>query len=689
MRYFFYSFIFLSFFSFAEIVFPSFPKTEAEIESLGKTAHELLEKSYDQVAATSLNELSFENTFKKLDIADSEFAAITSRISVLSSLSTDAKLRKKASDVNANLSAFASNLNLRTDIFQVLKSLSEKPEFQKLNSNDQRVASLYLRNFRKSGAEQSTEKRKEIEKIQNQISSLTSEFSQALSSAGTKTTSFSFEETSKLPLFVLKMMEKFKTVKDFQIPNGNQNLQIAIENNSDDALLREKVWQIRQSFAKSETLSLATKVINSRKALAQALGYNTYADYQVDGRMAQKTENIYKLYNELLPKLDKLKEAQKQRLLEFKNNLLKNSKPENKILYPWDISFLEQKIKEQDYNIDPESLRAYFPLKKVTAGTFTVYGKIFGVSFKKYTGNFDKWIDSVDLYKVIDNQSGQTLGLVYLDLIARPELGKRNGAWMGGIIPHQTIGTKVIRPTVQVVTNFRPPLKGASDTYLSFEEMTTFFHEFGHAVHNIFSDVPHYSLSQDSVAWDFIETPSQMMEEFLEDYKIIAQLSLKEETQEPLPKDIFEKVIASSKITSGYHWARQVALGKMDLSYYDRQVELPDLNDQMVSDMSDAALSNYWLPVPENTAMVTRFQHIISGGYSAGYYGYLWSKIVAADCAEQFRSSPDGFLNPLVGKKWRDQVLARENQAEASVLVRDFLGRNYNSEAFVKTLNRY
>ena len=323
MRYFFYSLIFLSFFSFGEILFPSFPKTEDEIESLSKTAHDLLEKSYDQVAATSLNELNFENTFKKLDIADAEFAAITSRISVLSSLSPDTKLRKKASDVNASLNAFASNLNLRTDVFQILKSLSEKPEFQKLNSNDQRVASLYLRNFRKSGAEQSSEKRKDIEKLQNQISSLTSEFSQALSGAGTKTTSFSFEETSNLPSFVLKMMEKFKTDKDFQIPNGNQNLQIAIENNSDNAALREKAWQIRQSFAKDETLSLATKVINSRKTLAKALGYNTYADYQVDGRMAQKTENIYKLYNELLPKLDKLKEVQKQKLLDFKNSLKK------------------------------------------------------------------------------------------------------------------------------------------------------------------------------------------------------------------------------------------------------------------------------------------------------------------------------------------------------------------------------
>ena len=688
MRYFLYSLTFISFYSFAEVLFPTFPKTEEEIEILSKEAHDLLEKSYNQVAANSLNELTFESTFKKLDIADAEFAAITSKISVLSSLSPDAKLRKKASDVNASLNAFASNLNLRTDVFQVLKNFSEKPEFQKLNSNDQRVASLYLKNFRKSGAEQSLAKREEIEKLQNQISSLTSEFSQALSDAGTKTTSFSFQEVSKLPPFVLKMMEKFKTETNFEIPNGNQNLQIAIENNSNDASLRAKVWQIRQSFAKNETLSLATKVINTRKALAKALGYKTFAEYQVDGRMAQKTENIYKLYNELLPKLDKLKEVQKQKLLDFKTTLQENEKTENKNLYPWDISYLEQKIKERDYNIDPETLRAYFPLKRVTSGTFDVYGKIFGVTFEKYNASFDKWIDSVDLYKVIDNQSGETLGLVYLDLIARPELGKRNGAWMGGIIPHQTIGTKVTRPTVHVVTNFRPPLKGATDTFLSFEEMTTFFHEFGHAVHNIFSTVPHYSLSQDSVAWDFIETPSQMMEEFLEDYKIISQLSSKEDTQETLPQDLFDKVIGSSKITSGYNWARQVALGKMDLSYYDRKVDLPDLTDKMVSDMSDAALTSYWLPVPESTAMVTRFQHIISGGYSAGYYGYLWSKIVAADCAEQFRASPEGFLNPLVGRKWRDEVLARENQTEASILVRDFLGRDYNSEAFIKTLNR-
>ena len=687
MRYFFYSLTFFSFLSFAEVIFPSFPKSEEEIETLSKEAHNLLEKSYDEVALTPQKELSFETTFKKLDIADSEFAAITSRISILSSLSPDAKLRKKASDVNASLNAYASNLNLRVDVFQVLKTFSEKPEFQKLNSNDQRVASLYLRNFRKSGAERTQTERQEIEKLQNQISTLTADFTQALSEAGGKSTSFYFEEVSKLPPFVLKMMEKFKKEKDFQIPNGNQNLQIAIENNSDDEALREKVWQIRQSFAKNETLSLATKVINTRKALAKALGYKTFADFQVDGRMAQKTENIYKLYNELLPKLDQLKTIQKEKLLTLKNSL-SNKKTDDSKLNPWDISYLEQKIKERDFNIDPESLRAYFPLKKVIDGTFSVYGKIFGVTFEKFNGSFDKWMDSVELYKVIDNQSGETLGLVYLDLIARPELGKRNGAWMGGIIPSQSIGTKVTRPTVHVVTNFRPALKDASDTFLSFEEMTTFFHEFGHAVHNIFSDVPHYSLSQDSVAWDFIETPSQMMEEFLEDYKIISQLSSKEDTRESIPQEIFKKVIASSKIISGFNWSRQVALGKMDLSYYDRNVELPNLSDQEVSKLSDEALSHYWIPVPDDTSMVTRFQHIISGGYSAGYYGYLWSKMVATDCADQFRSSPEGFLNSTLGKKWRDQVLARENQAEASFLIRNFLGRDYNSDAFIKSLNR-
>jgi Zn-dependent oligopeptidase len=214
MRYFFYSLIFFSFLSFAEIIFPSFPKSEEEIETLSKEAHNLLEKSYDEVALTPQKELSFETTFKKLDIADSEFAAITSRISILSSLSSDAKLRKKASDVNANLNAYASNLNLRVDVFQVLKTFSEKPEFQKLNSNDQRVASLYLRNFRKSGAERTQAERQEIEKLQNQISTLTADFTQALSEAGGKSTSFSFEEVSKLPPFVLKMMEKFKKEKD-------------------------------------------------------------------------------------------------------------------------------------------------------------------------------------------------------------------------------------------------------------------------------------------------------------------------------------------------------------------------------------------------------------------------------------------------------------------------------------------
>lgn len=174
-------------------------------------------------------------------------------------------------------------------------------------------------------------------------------------------------------------MEKFKTDKDFQIPNGNQNLQIAIENNSDNAALREKAWQIRQSFAKDETLSLATKVINARKALAKVLGYKTFADFQVDGRMAQKTENIYKLYNELLPKLDKLKEVQKQKLLDFKIPF-KKLKSKEKNLYPWDVSFLEQKIKERDYNIDPESLRAYFPLKSYS-GNFCRLRKNFRCDF--------------------------------------------------------------------------------------------------------------------------------------------------------------------------------------------------------------------------------------------------------------------------------------------------------------------
>ncbi len=664
-----------------QVILPSFVKNEAEIAFEEQRALKIKKDSYDQIANLEKNKLNFKSTFKALDVADANFDQIANRLGIVGTLSTNKALREAASAASTRLGQFASEQALRSDVYKKLEEAAQLAPPS--DPYDIRLVEAYLRSFKKNGANKTDEEKKVIASVNAEISKAREGFNTALSAAGEKTLLLTKEEVLSLPQYIQGMVKKYESAEGYLIPRGNLNVWFAIMADSKSEELRKKAWINRYSYAKEEGTPFSTVLVNKRKELAKLLDYKSWAAYQTDGRMAGTPENVDALYAQVIKELEPIRAKENEKFTALKREL---SGDANAVLQAWDLPYIEQRIKEKEFNFNPEELRVYFPLKKVKQGTFDVYGTVFGVKFEKYTGEYDTWVEGVDLYTVSDSESGKLLGVLYLDLFARSEQGKRNGAWMNQVLPTQVVEGVNYRPTVQVVTNFRPVAAGAADSYLSFDEMNTFFHEFGHAIHSLVSEVPHASLTIDGVAWDFVETPSQIMEDFLSDYRILSQLSGHKDTGEPLPEEILKKVNDSGKISTGYTWMRQISLGQLDWALYNRDVSSADLSREEVIELSDSKLNEFWIPMPSGLGFVGAFSHVNSGGYSAGYYSYLWASVVSADCSEAFKNSSDGYLNPSLGMKWRKEVLGQGNAKDAGELVKNFLGREYNSDAFIRSL---
>ncbi|MEZ4814681.1 MAG: M3 family metallopeptidase [Bdellovibrionota bacterium] len=663
------------------VILPSFVKSEAEIAFEEQRALKIKQDAYDLIAGLKKEQLTFKATFKALDVADANFGQIANRLSVVGSLAGEKSLRDAANDAASRLEQFAAEQALRSDVYKKLEEAAAL--VPPSDSYDARLVENYLRAFKKNGANKTEEEKVKIAEVNAEISKAKTEYETQLSEAMKKVLRLSKEEVASLPTYIQEMVKKYETPEGYNVLRGNLNVWFAIMTDSDSEPLRKKAWINRYSYARDEATPSSLVLVNKRKELAKLLGYKSWAAYQTDGRMAGTPESVDDLYAQVIEKLEPIKAKENEKFTALKREL---SGDPNAVLQAWDLPYIEQHIKKTEFDYDPEALRDYFPLAKVKKGIFDVYGTVYGVKFSRFEGEYDTWYPGVDLYSVKDSSTGKLLGVLYLDLFARAEQGKRTGAWMNQVIAGQIVEAISFRPSVQVVTNFRPIAEGAADSYLSFDEMSTFFHEFGHAMHSLVSSVPHASLTIDGVAWDFVETPSQIMEDFLTDYKVLSQLSAHKETGEPLPESILKKVNDSGKISTGYSWMRQIALGQLDWSLYNRDIESSDLGLEEMIKLSDSKLKDYWIDMPDGLGFVGAFSHINSGGYSAGYYSYLWAAVVAADCSEAFKNSAEGYLNPELGMKWRTEVLSQGNAKNAGELVKNFLGREYNSEAFIRSL---
>lgn len=436
--------------------------------------------------------------------------------------------------------------------------------------------------------------------------------------------------------------------------------------------LRKDLYMARNTLCikdnDTNNLELCKRLINLRREMAQLLGYDTFADYVMKHRMATKVENVYKLLNDLI-------EAYKPKAIEEREEVEALAKEEEGAAFkmePWDLAYYSQLLKKKKYDLDPEMLRPYLELGNVIKGVFGLATRLYGITFKE-DKDIPVYHPDVKPFEVYD-KDGSYLAVLYVDF--HPRKGKRDGAWMtefqGQWIERD--GTNV-RPHASLVMNFSKPTED-KPALLRLGEVETFLHEFGHSLHGIFANTRFESLSGTNVWWDFVELPSQFMENFAVEKEFLRTFAFHYQTGEPMPDELIEKVIASRNYGAATACLRQVSFGLLDMAYYTQKEEF---TDDIISFEKKA-----WAPaiIDEqrmDTCMTVQFSHIMAGGYAAGYYSYKWAEVLDADAFSVFKK--EGIFNQATAQRFRDNILSRGGTEHPMTLYKRFRGQEPTIDA--------
>ena len=436
--------------------------------------------------------------------------------------------------------------------------------------------------------------------------------------------------------------------------------------------LRKELYMARNTLCikdnDTNNLELCKRLINLRREMAQLLGYDTFADYVMKHRMATKVENVYKLLNNLI-------EAYKPKAIEEREEVEALAKEEEGVAFkmePWDLAYYSQLLKKKKYDLDPEMLRPYLELGNVIKGVFGLATRLYGITFKE-NKDIPVYHPDVKPYEVYD-KDGSYLAVLYVDF--HPRKGKRDGAWMtefqGQWIERD--GTNV-RPHASLVMNFSKPTED-KPALLRLGEVETFLHEFGHSLHGIFANTRFESLSGTNVWWDFVELPSQFMENFAVEKEFLRTFAFHYQTGEPMPDELIDKVIASRNYGAATACLRQVSFGLLDMAYYTHKEEF---TEDIISFEKKA-----WAPaiIDEqrmDTCMTVQFSHIMAGGYAAGYYSYKWAEVLDADAFSVFKK--EGIFNQATAQRFRDNILSRGGTEHPMTLYKRFRGQEPTIDA--------
>ena len=427
--------------------------------------------------------------------------------------------------------------------------------------------------------------------------------------------------------------------------------------------LRHRMYMERNTECTHENsennIDICTRLINLRREIAQLLGYGTYADYVLRHRMASNVDNVYKL-------LENLIEAYKPTAVEEVKEIEKMAKTiegDDFNLEPWDFSFYSHKLKMEKYNIDAEMLRPYFELSKVIKGVFGLATTLYGITFKE-NKDIPVYHPDVKAYEVFD-KDGSYLAVFYADF--HPRKGKQGGAWMtefqGQWIDNKGIN---VRPHVSVVMNLTKPTD-EKPALLTLGEVETFLHEFGHSLHGMFANTRFESLSGTNVWWDFVELPSQFMENYAIEKEFLRTFAFHYETGEALPDELIERIVRSRNFMSAYGCLRQVSFGLLDMAYYTKSEEFKEELIQFEKKAWEKAIVTKQLP---NTCMTVQFSHIMAGGYSAGYYSYKWAEVLDADAFSAFKNN--GIFDQKTAQSFRDNILSKGGTEHPMTLYKRF-----------------
>ena len=663
----------------AKIPFDSFKS-----EQIAPAIDELLTKTEAELDAirTVSGKRTFENTLRVLDNLGLDLEYAMGIVSHLESVATTPEWRKAYIDVLPKVAAFNSKITLDEGLWKALTDFAATDEAQALIGEQKRFLTTTMDSFRRNGAELPPDKKERLSAINTELAQITNTFSQNTLDSTNK---FEFVTTNErdlagLPESAIEMGRE--SAKEKGLSGWRFTLQapsyIAIMTYADSSKLREtfySAYNARGTTEPENNVPLLYRILELRREKAQLLGYKDFSDLVLADRMAKNGETAWSFVDGLRGRIEKHFVREQEELKQF---IQSECGIDPGSINPWDLAYYAEKMRKARYDFDEEELRPYFPLPKVINGLFTVVEKVFGITVKPNT-ELKPWCDGVTTYSAFDSASGKLIGHFYSDL--QPRSTKRGGAWMNSFISHVPADGDAMPHVGLMAGNFTPPAEG-KPSLLTHDEVTTLFHEFGHLMHLLCSTVSLRGQGMNSVAWDFIELPSQILENWCWEREAVDLFAAHHETGEKIPDQLFDKVKRARNFRSATFLMRQLSFSTADLLLhraYDRAKD-----GEILPYCREIFQKTSPLPLPQDYAMIASFTHLFSSsvGYAAGYYSYQWAEVLDADAFSRF--ARDGFMNPATGKAFRDSVLSRGDAEDPNTLFKNFMGREPDSGALLE-----
>lgn len=623
-------------------------------------------------------EPTFENTIIALEYAGRKLSGVASIFFNLNEAATDSVMQSLALEISPLLTEYSNDIMLNEALFNKVKSVYERRAELGLNQEDARLLEETYKGFARNGASLDPLAKERFREINKELSQLSLQFGQNVLAATNK---FFIHITDSsqlagLPAFVIesgsaeaaeRSLEGW--VYTLQAPSYGPFLQY-----SENRELKEKLWRAANTKSYKDEFDnsdIVKKIVALRIERANLLGFESHADYVLDVNMAKSSAAVNSFLGELLDKSlpyakRELEEIQKYAgSLGFQGNLM-----------PWDFSYYSEKYKNEKYALNDELLKPYFKLENVQHAIFALADSLYGLKFTE-NSKIPAYHQDVKVYEVQD-ENGKFLSLLYMDFF--PRASKSGGAWMTSFREMYVEDGIEKRPFVSLVCNFTKPTK-ETPSLLTHYEFNTLLHEFGHALHGILAEGKYPSLTGTNVSRDFVELPSQIMENWAVKREFLSSFAKHYQTGEPIPDELIEKIVAAKNYLSGYANVRQLSLGISDMAWHSLKA-LPA--EDIESFEKNAIKKTQLLPNVAGTCFSPSFSHIFAGGYSAGYYSYKWAEVLEADAFSLFEEK--GIFSKEAASSFRDNILSKGNIEDPAILYRNFRGRDPQPDALLKKL---
>lgn len=619
---------------------------------------------------------TFENTLEALSFSGAKLDRISSIFFNLNSAETNEEIQKIAQEVSPWLSEFSNDVTLNKELFSRVQEIYDNREDVKLSTEQLTLLTKNYKNFVRNGALLEDDAKSKLREIDAESSKLKLKFGENVLA---ETNNYQLhltneEDLSGLPegaMEAAKMLAQDKGLEGWLITLDYPSY-VPFMTYADNRELRKEMALAfgSKSFKNNDynNESAILKLVNLRHERAKLLGYKSHSHFVLEERMAEKPENVIAFLSDLLEK------SKPAALKEFEDLKKLASEDGIEAIQKWDSGYYSEKLKKARFNLDQEALKPYFKLENVIDGVFSISNKLFDLNFEEIE-TIDTYHKDVKTYKVTDNQ-GNYISLLYADFFPRP--GKRNGAWMTSFKNQWITNGENSRPHISIVCNFTKPTN-TKPSLLTFNEVTTLFHEFGHALHGMLANTTYPSLSGTSVYWDFVELPSQLLENWCYEEEALKLFATHYETGELIPMDLIKKIKKSSNFLEGLQTVRQLSFGLLDMSWHNDAVDkIKDVKQHETIAFESTKI----YPDVEENCMSTAFSHIFQGGYSSGYYSYKWAEVLDADAFSYFKEK--GIFNKEVASAFKNNILSKGGTENPMDLYLKFRGKKPTNEALLK-----